>query len=147
MNDTQNANKLNIGQIGKGVVLDHITAGRGMSIFQYLQLEKLDCSVALIKNVVSNKMGKKDIIKIEDRIDIDMDALGYIDPDITVIKVENSRISSKQKLSLPKTLKNVIKCKNPRCITSIEQGIVHIFDLADTDNRIYRCRYCEQENK
>ena len=139
---------LNVDKIKRGVVLDHITAGLGMNIYKYLKLEKMDCSVALIQNVKSKKMGKKDIIKIEDRIDIDMDALGYIDPNITVIIVEEGgEITSKQKLSLPRRLTNVLFCKNPRCITSIEQGITHHFELADYENRIYRCRYCEQENK
>lgn len=138
---------LSIDSIARGVVLDHIAAGRSMSIYHDLRLGELDCSVAIIKNVKSAKMGKKDIIKIEDRIDIDMDALGYIDPNITVNIVEDGTITGKLNLSLPKKLTGVIFCKNPRCITSIEQGIVHVFELADERSRIYRCLYCEQEHK
>ncbi len=137
---------LSIDKITRGVVIDHITAGRGMSIYHHLNLDHLDCSVAIIKNVKSRNMGKKDIIKIEDKIDLDMDVLGYIDPSITVNIVEDCEITAKMKLSLPATLKNVIKCKNPRCITSIEQGITHLFDLVNRDERVYRCRYCEQEH-
>jgi aspartate carbamoyltransferase regulatory subunit len=129
------------------VVIDHITAGLGMSIYEHLHLDKLDCSVAIIKNVKSPHMGKKDIIKIEDRIDVDMVALGYIDPNITVNIIEDNRITSKQKLRLPKILNGVIKCKNPRCITSIEQDIPHVFDLVNECTKTYRCRYCEQEHK
>jgi aspartate carbamoyltransferase regulatory subunit len=139
--------QLNIDKIRRGVVIDHIAAGRSMSIYEYLNLDSLDCSVAIIKNVKSRNMGKKDIIKIEDRIDVDMDALGYIDPNITVNIVEDNQITSKHKLSLPQTLTGVIKCKNPRCITSIEQGIVHVFDLVNEETKSYRCRYCEQESK
>ena len=146
MTNTSTIGGLNIDKIQKGVVLDHICAGRSMSIYTYLRLGELDCSVAIIKNVKSEKMGKKDIIKIEDRIDIDMDALGYIDPNITVIIVEDGGIKSKQKLNLPRIITNVIFCKNPRCITSIEQGIKHEFELVCETGRIYRCRYCEQEN-
>ena len=139
--------KLKVEKIKRGIVLDHIAAGNGMPIFHYLHLENLDCSVVLIKNVASRKMGKKDMIKIEDELNIDMDSLGYIDPNITVIKVEDGNITSKQKLTLPRSLTNVIFCKNPRCITSIEQEIIHIFDLSDDKSRTYRCRYCEQESK
>jgi aspartate carbamoyltransferase regulatory subunit len=139
--------QLNIDKIRRGVVIDHIAAGRSMSIYEYLNLDSLDCSVAIIKNVKSRNMGKKDIIKIEDRIDVDMEALGYIDPNITVNIVEDNQITSKHKLSLPQTLTGVIKCKNPRCITSIEQGIVHVFDLVNEGTKTYRCRYCEQESK
>lgn len=138
---------LSIDSITRGLVLDHIAAGRSMDVYHYLRLDQLDCSVAIIKNVKSKKKGKKDIIKIEDRIDIDMDALGYIDPNITVNIVENGVITGKQNLSLPRTLTNVIRCRNPRCITSVEQGIPHLFDLADEPKRVYRCHYCEQENK
>lgn len=138
---------LSIDSISRGLVLDHISAGRSMSIYHDLRLAELDCSVAIIKNVKSQKMGRKDIIKIEDRIDIDMDALGYIDPNITVNIVEDGRITGKLKLSLPKKLTNVIRCRNPRCITSVEQGIPHVFDLTDAANHTYRCRYCEQENR
>jgi aspartate carbamoyltransferase regulatory subunit len=137
---------LSIDSITRGVVLDHIAAGRSMDIYRLLRLGELDCSVAIIKNVKSRKMGRKDIIKIEDRIDIDMVALGYIDPNITINIVEDSVITGKEKLRMPQTLTNVIVCKNPRCITSVEQGITHIFDLADERKRVYRCRYCEQEH-
>ena len=136
---------LSIDSISRGVVLDHIAAGRSMSIYHDLRLGELDSSVAIIKNVKSRKMGKKDIIKIEDRVDIDMDALGYIDPNITVNIVEEGVITDKHKLSLPKILTNVIFCKNPRCITSVEPGVTHIFDLTHPERREYRCRYCEQE--
>lgn len=138
---------LSIDSIARGVVLDHIAAGRSMSIYHYLRLGDLDCSVAIIKNVKSQKMGRKDIIKIEDRIDIDMDALGYIDPNITINIVEDGAITNKTNLTLPRVLTNVLQCKNPRCITSIEQGITHIFDLANAGRRVYRCRYCEQEHQ
>ena len=142
-----NGTRLNIDKINRGVVIDHITAGNSMKIYQYLELDKLDCSVAIIKNVRSRKFGKKDIIKIEDCIDINMDALGYIDPDTTIITVENCDITEKVQVELPSSLTNVLQCRNPRCITSIERGITHLFDLVDRDGRIYRCRYCEQEDK
>ncbi|MDR1664075.1 MAG: aspartate carbamoyltransferase regulatory subunit, partial [Clostridiales bacterium] len=128
MNDNV-PNRLTIDKITRGVVIDHIAAGRSMSVYHYLRLDELDCSVAIIKNVKSGKMGKKDIIKIEDRIDIDLNVLGYIDPNITVNIVEDEKITRKDNLKLPKSLTNVIRCKNPRCITSVEQGITHIFDL------------------
>ncbi len=139
-------NMLSIDSITKGLVIDHIKAGKSMEIYNYLKLGDLDCTVAIIKNVKSSKLGKKDIIKIEDRIDIDLDVLGYIDPNITVNIVENSQIKCKTQLSLPKKITNVVKCKNPRCITSIEQEIMHIFTLADEEKRVYRCYYCEQAN-
>jgi aspartate carbamoyltransferase regulatory subunit len=136
---------LSIDSIERGVVLDHIAAGRSMSIYRDLRLEELDCTVAIIRNVKSQKMGKKDIIKIEGEIHIDTDALGYIDPNITVNIVEDGVITRKHNLNLPKRLTNVIHCKNPRCITSVEPGIPHIFELAEVNKRIYRCCYCEQE--
>ncbi|MDR1913435.1 MAG: aspartate carbamoyltransferase regulatory subunit [Clostridiales bacterium] len=138
---------LSIDSIKKGVVIDHIKVGGAMQIYQHLNLDKLDCSVAIIKNAKSGKLGKKDIIKIEDRIDMDLDALGYIDPDITVNIIEDGAITSKLKLSLPDKLINIITCKNPRCITSIEREIVHVFKLWDSREKIYRCAYCEQEYK
>jgi aspartate carbamoyltransferase regulatory subunit len=138
---------LSIDSIEKGVVIDHIKAGNAMKIYQLLHLDKLDCSVAIIKNAKSAKLGKKDIIKIEDRIDLDLDVLGYIDPDATVNVIENGRITSKLKLSLPETLVNVLKCKNPRCITSVERGISQVFKLYDKRKKIYRCAYCEEEDK
>jgi aspartate carbamoyltransferase regulatory subunit len=131
--------------VEKGVVIDHIRAGTAMRIYQYLNLDALDCSVAIIKNAKSGKLGKKDIIKIEDRIDLDLNVLGYMDPGATVNIIEEGRITSKLKLSLPDKLVNVIKCKNPRCITSAEREITHIFKLWDKNKKSYRCIYCEQE--
>lgn len=139
-------NTLNIGKISEGFVLDHIEAGKSMDIYKYLKLDKLDCCVAIIKNAKSNKMGKKDIIKIECPIDIiDLDILGFIDHNITINIIENEEIVDKKALTLPKEIKNVIKCKNPRCITSIEQELPHIFVLADEQKEIYRCKYCEEK--
>jgi aspartate carbamoyltransferase regulatory subunit len=113
--------ELKIDKIEKGLVIDHITAGKGMDIYRHLHLDALDCRIAIIKNVVGRRQVKKDIIKIEDKIDLDMDVLGYIDPNITVNIVENGEIKEKQRLSLPKSLRNVLSCRNPRCITSCEQ--------------------------
>ena len=139
-------NMLSIGRISQGFVLDHIEAGKSMEIYKYLKLDKLDCCVAIIKNAKSNKMGKKDIIKIECPIDIiDLDILGFIDHNITVNIIENEEIVDKKELRLPKEIKNVIKCKNPRCITSIEQELDHVFVLTDEENAVYRCKYCEQK--
>ena len=137
-------NTLNVGSISEGFVLDHIEAGRSMDIYKYLHLDKLDCCVAIIKNAKSNKMGKKDIIKIECPIDfMDLDILGFIDHNITINIIENEKIVEKKQLRLPKEIRNVIRCKNPRCITSIEQGLDHVFVLTDEENQIYRCKYCE----
>ncbi len=137
---------LNIGRISEGFVLDHIQAGKSMDIYKYLKLDKLDCCVAIIKNARSNKMGKKDIIKIECPIDIiDLDVLSFIDHNITVNIIERGEIVAKKQLKLPKEIKNVIKCRNPRCITSIEQELDQIFVLTDEDNEIYRCKYCEEK--
>ena len=139
-------NTLNIGKISEGFVLDHIEAGKSMDIYKYLKLDKPDCCVAIIKNAKSNKMGKKDIIKIECPIDIiDLDILGFIDHNITINIIENEEIVDKKALTLPKEIKNVIKCKNPRCITSIEQELDHIFVLTDPENEVYRCKYCEEK--
>ena len=139
-------NTLNVGSISEGFVLDHIEAGRSMDIYKYLHLDKLDCCVAIIKNAKSSKMGKKDIIKIECPIDfMDLDFLGFIDHTITVNMIENEIIVEKKQLRLPKEIKNVIRCKNPRCITSIEQGLDHVFVLTDEENQIYRCKYCEEK--
>ena len=139
-------NILSIGRISQGFVLDHIEAGKSMEIYKYLKLDKLDCCVAIIKNAKSSKMGKKDIIKIECPIDIiDLDILGFIDHRITVNIIENEEIVDKKELKLPKTIKNVIKCKNPRCITSIEQELDHVFVLTDEEKEVYRCMYCEQK--
>ncbi|MDO4554056.1 MAG: aspartate carbamoyltransferase regulatory subunit [Lachnospiraceae bacterium] len=134
---------MRIDSIKNGIVLDHIKAGKSMEIYEDLGLSKLDCSVAIIKNVPSKKMGRKDILKIADKFDIDLDVLGYIDPDISVCIIEDGKIVEKRKLELPERIVNVVKCKNPRCITSEEQELDHIFKLADRENRIYRCLYCE----
>ncbi len=137
---------LNISGLNEGLVLDHIPAGKSMDIYNYLGLGKLDCQVAIIKNCRSNKMGKKDIIKIEGGIDlIDLDVLGFVDPGITVNIIRDGSISDKKKLMLPKKLTNVVKCKNPRCITTIEQELPHIFFLADKEKKVYRCLYCEEK--
>ena len=138
---------LNIGGLQQGVVIDHIKAGMAMEIYHYLNLEKLDCSVAIIKNARSNKMGKKDIIKIEGPLTIDLKVLGVLDDSITINIIENNEIAEKKTLELPDRVTNIIKCKNPRCITSIEQELPHIFKLTDKENRIYRCLYCEQKFK
>lgn len=138
---------LNIGGLQQGVVIDHIKAGMAMEIYHYLNLEKLDCSVAIIKNAKSNKMGKKDIIKIEGPLTIDLKVLGVLDNSITINIIENNEIVEKKVLELPDRVTNIIKCKNPRCITSIEQELPHIFKLTDKKNRIYRCVYCEQKFK
>lgn len=138
---------LNVDSLSRGIVIDHIQAGKSMDIYHYLKLDKLDCSVAIIKNVRSNKLGKKDIIKIEDTIDINFEILGFIDPNITVNIIDGSGIVGKEHLTLPNKVTNIIKCKNPRCITSIEQNIDHIFKLSNPKNHTYRCIYCEQEFK
>ena len=138
---------LNIDSLEKGVVIDHIEAGRSMEIYRVLELDKLDCSVAIIKNARSKKSGRKDIIKIEDRIDIDLDVLGFIDPNITVNIIDGGHIIEKKHLQLPERIVNVAKCKNPRCITSVEQELDHVFVLTDPEKGVYRCMYCEQEYK
>ena len=139
-------NTLTVGRISEGFVLDHIEAGKSMEIYKYLHLDKLDCCVAIIKNAKSNKMGKKDIMKIECPIDfMDLDILGFIDHNITVNIIKNGEIVDKKRLSLPKQVTNIIKCKNPRCITSIEQGLKQVFVLADEEKQVYRCKYCEEK--
>lgn len=135
---------LNIGGLTNGIVIDHIEAGGAMKIYSYLNLEKLDCSVAIIKNAKSNKMGKKDIIKIEEYLDVDLNVLGVLDHNITINIIENGQITEKRKLNLPEKVTNIFKCKNPRCITSIEQELIHTFRLTDPKNGVYRCIYCEQ---
>ncbi len=135
---------LSVDSISRGVVIDHIKAGKSMEIYRYLNLESVDASLAIIKNVKSGKYGRKDIIKIEDRIDLDLDVLGYIDDNITINIIDGGKIIRKVKLSLPERLANIKKCKNPRCITSIEQGIVHVFKLSDEKTKKYRCVYCEE---
>lgn len=134
---------MNIDSITNGFVIDHITAGKGMVLYELLGLDKVDCSVAIIKNVNSKKMGKKDIIKIDAEIPVDFAVLGFVDPDITINIIKNGILIDKRTVEMPETLKNVIKCKNPRCITSVEQEIDHIFKLSDRENKIYRCIYCE----
>jgi aspartate carbamoyltransferase regulatory subunit len=136
---------LKIDSIRKGLVIDHISAGEGMRIYHYLNLDNLNCTVAIIRNVKSGKFGLKDIIKIENIIDFDIEVLGYLDPDITVNTIEDGQITDKKKLKLPLMIRNVEKCKNPRCITSAENEIEHVFKLTDEKKRIYRCIYCEQD--
>ncbi len=136
-----------IGQIKDGIVLDHITAGHGMTLYNFLGLDELDCQVALIKNAESVKMGKKDIIKIDKVIDINMDALGYLDPGVTVNIIKDGKLAKRQNIDIPAKIENVIKCKNPRCITTVEQELPHIFTLRDKENRVYRCLYCESKAK
>ena len=138
---------MNIDSITNGFVIDHITAGRGMKLYDLLGLDNLDCSVAIIKNVASKKMGKKDIIKIDADIDINIDVIGYVDPGTTVNIIRNCQLVEKRTIELPQMLTNVIKCKNPRCITSTEQEINHVFKLTDKDNGVYRCIYCETQAK
>lgn len=139
---------LSVGQMTEGVVLDHIEAGKSMQLYKYLKLDKMDCCVAIIKNAHSNKMGKKDIIKVECPIEqLDLNVLGYIDHNITVNIIRDGHIADKKKLSLPRQLVNIIHCKNPRCITSVEPELDHIFLLSDPEKEIYRCRYCEEKYK
>jgi aspartate carbamoyltransferase regulatory subunit len=133
---------MKIDSIINGIVLDHITAGNAMKVYEALDLDSLDCSVAIIKNVKSTKMGKKDIIKIDNDFEVDLDVLGYLDPNITVSIIKNGKTVEKKKLQLPKRIKNIERCKNPRCITSTEE-LDHIFYLANEKERIYRCIYCE----
>ena len=134
---------MNIDSIKNGIVIDHITAGLGMTVYNLLKLDELDCAVAIIKNANSRKMGKKDIIKIDADISLNMDILGYVDPGITVDIIKDSKLIEKKSIGLPEKLTNVIKCKNPRCITTTEQELPHIFKLTDKAKRVYRCIYCE----
>lgn len=136
---------MNIDSIKNGYVIDHIQAGHAMEIYDYLKLGDLECSVAIIKNAKSKKMGKKDIIKIDEKLDINMNILGYIDPNITVNVIENDIKINKFNPDLPEKLVNIVKCKNPRCITSIERNLNQICELTDRVNRIYRCKYCESK--
>lgn len=136
---------LNISGIENGVVIDHIKAGKSMDIYNYLSLGKLDCQVAIIKNATSNKMGKKDIIKIQGEMDLDLDVLGFVDSNMTINIIRGGKIVEKKNLTIPETVTNIIKCKNPRCITSIEQELTHVFKLTDPDTRTYRCIYCEEK--
>jgi len=134
---------MNIDSITNGIVIDHITAGRGMKLYELLGLDNVDCSVAIIKNVTSKKMGKKDIIKVDADIPVDLDSIGYIDPGVTVNIIKNGELVEKRSIVLPEVLTNVIKCKNPRCITSVEQELDHVFKLTDREKGVYRCLYCE----
>jgi len=134
---------MRIDSIENGIVLDHITAGKVMEVYQALHIDQLDCSIAILKNVRSNKMGKKDILKIDNDFDVDLDVLGYIDPSITVSIIKDGKTVEKKHLQLPSRIKNVEKCKNPRCITSVEQDLDQVFYLANREKRIYRCIYCD----
>ena len=138
---------MNIDSIRNGVVIDHITAGGGMKLYDLLGLDSLDCPVALINNVASRKRGKKDIIKIDADITVDLDIIGYVDPDATVNIIRDGVLVEKRTMQLPPMLTNVIECKNPRCITSCEQELPHIFKLTDRDRKLYRCLYCETKAK
>ena len=138
---------MNIDSIQNGIVIDHIAAGRAMELYRLLHLEKLDCQVAIITNAVSRRLGRKDIIKIDAAVDLDMDILGYVDPGVTVNIIKNGERVEKRSIRLPEKLTDVIKCKNPRCITSTEQELPHIFKLTDKENRVYRCFYCETKAK
>ena len=134
-----------IDSIQNGIVIDHISAGKSMELYNILGLGKLDCTVAILKNVTSGKLGRKDIIKIEDAIELNLDILGFIDHNITVNVIKDGEITEKKELHLPKQVVDVIKCKNPRCITSIEQGLKHVFILADPEKEVYRCKYCDEK--
>lgn len=136
-----------IGQIKDGIVIDHITAGKGIVLYNFLGLDNLDCQVAFIKNADSVKMGKKDIIKIDRVIDLDLNALGYLDAGVTVNIIKDGKLAKRQNLEAPQRIENVIKCKNPRCITTVEQELPHIFTLRDKENKVYRCLYCESKAK
>ena len=138
---------MNIDSIKNGIVIDHITAGKGLEIYQLLGLDSLDCSVALIKNVASRKMGKKDIIKIDSDFDVDTDILGFVDPDVTVNIIKDGKTAEKKTIGLPERLTNVLTCKNPRCISVTEQELPQIFKLTDKERRVYRCLYCETKAK
>ena len=134
-----------IDAIKNGIVIDHIAAGKAMELYQILGLGELDCTVAILKNVVSGKLGKKDIIKIDQNLDLDWDLIGYVDPNITVNIIMDGVRVEKRQLKLPETITNVIRCKNPRCITSVEQELPQVFKLRDREKRIYRCLYCETQ--
>ena len=134
---------MNIDSIKNGIVIDHITAGKAMELYFHLGLDKLDHQVAIIKNASSKKMGKKDIIKVDGNVILDMNVIGYFDPGATVTIIKNSEVVEKKKITLPERITNVILCKNPRCITTTEQELPHVFRLTDEKNRIYRCLYCE----
>ena len=136
---------MTIDSIKNGIVIDHIAAGKAMELYNILGLGKLDCSVAILKNVSSGKLGKKDIIKIDSNLDLDWDVIGYVDPNITVNIIRDGEQVEKRQLKLPDTITGVIHCKNPRCITSVEQELPQVFKLTDRSKRIYRCLYCETQ--
>ena len=138
---------MRVDSVKQGIVIDHITAGKSMQIYQMLGLDALECTVAILKNVPSHRMGRKDIIKIDTDLDLDLDVLGYIDPDITVSIIKDGKTVEKKKVELPERLVNILTCKNPRCITGTEQGIDQIFKLANREKRIYRCIYCEEDQQ
>lgn len=138
---------MKIDRIENGIVIDHIKAGQGMYLYKILGLDSLDCQVALIKNADSGKMGKKDIIKVDQMIDVNLDAIGYVDPDITVNIIKNGEREKVAHIELPEEVVDIIKCKNPRCITTTEQELPHVFKLTDKENRVYRCLYCESKAK
>ena len=137
---------MRVDAVNNGIVIDHIESGKAMEIYRLLSLDDLDCTVAILKNVPSSKMGRKDIIKIDCRMDINFDVLGYISPNVTVDVIKDGVVSEKKHIDLPETLTDIIKCKNPRCITSVEQEIHHIFKLTDREHRVYRCIYCDTQN-
>ena len=138
---------MNVDSIKNGIVIDHITAGKATELYSLLNLDALNCTIVMGKNVTSRKMGKKDIIKIDADIELNTDILGYVDPDVTINIIKDGKISEKKTLSLPERLVNVIACKNPRCITSCEQELDQVFTLTDKENRVYRCLYCETKAK
>lgn len=136
-----------IDAIKNGIVIDHISAGKSMELYSILGLDKLDCSVAILKNVNSHKLGRKDIIKLDSILELDWDLIGYVDPNITVNIIREGQQVEKRQLKLPETITNVIHCKNPRCITSVEQELPQVFKLTDPEERVYRCLYCETQAK
>ena len=138
---------MNIDSIHNGIVIDHIAAGRGMQLYHLLHLDELDCSVAIIKNVNSRKMGKKDIIKVDGELNVNIDAIGYVAPNATVNIIRDEKLVEKRDIVLPEKLVDVIHCKNPRCITSTEQELPQVFLLRDREKRVYRCMYCEAKSK
>ncbi len=138
---------MKIDSIANGIVIDHVTAGQGMRLYELLGLDKLDCSVAIIKNASSKICGKKDIIKIDADIPVNLDVIGYVDPGATVNIIKNGELVEKRTIEMPEILTDVIKCKNPRCISSVEQELKHMFKLADKKNKVYRCVYCEAKAK
>ena len=136
---------MTIDSIQNGVVIDHITAGQAMRLYQLLRLDQLECSVAMIMNVGSLKRGRKDIIKIDGTLDLDFDLIGYVDPDATVNIIRNGNLVEKRSIPMPEKLTNVIRCRNPRCVTSVERDLTQVFRLTDREKRIYRCLYCESK--